>query len=111
MLAHPRPPPSWEGGPGISIAFESDGSWTEIAHPKLKHEIVGSYSRFLADPLCLDLRSLARTFCEITAMERGAQRIPTTEQLSEENGNYRFELYLPGSRWARMTAFSLSLAA
>src|SRR6516164_1995771 len=48
MLAHPRPPPSWEGRPGISIAFESDGSWTEIAHPKLKHEIVGSYSRFLA---------------------------------------------------------------
>jgi hypothetical protein len=66
MLAHPRPPPSWEGRPGISIAFESDGSWTEIAHPKLKHEIIGSYSRFLAD---LHLRSLARTFCEITAME------------------------------------------
>ena len=28
-----------EREPGIFIAFESDGSWREIAHLKLKHEI------------------------------------------------------------------------
>src|SRR6266481_7122404 len=29
VSSSPIPPPSWEGGPSISIGFESDGTWTE----------------------------------------------------------------------------------